>query len=384
MATKTYSLRAKLSTPKHMPTSNTSSDLFDSVLSHSKKSPVSTLAKAGSKSGVAKESKRKGGKSPTKSPIMYSYSYSPSSGMATSFRKESPVVGKSGAKRKSRPKEKAKLTIFDFTSDEESDSAGKVRKVVSDNPQKGRVGKKVVKRAAKKTKDKTAGQSSDGNQISDSEYSSQDSQVQMRAVKPKAEQAKKAKQPTGREKSDGTHSSQGSQARVSTTKTKTKLAEKTKPPTGRQKKTETGSCDVKEESVPAVVSIKRKTSDTNLKSTPPKKPRVEPLTTPSPGRARVTRSGRLTRSTYRAAALWGEDMEVENASENSQECGRGTDVEDPLCTETTRSVCGSQEGEGVGLEREGGQEESGEKEPSKGREDSQEDGCKGDRQSCTK
>ena len=332
--------------------------------------------------------------------------------MATSVRKESPGMAKSGAKKKSRPK--AKFTIFDFISDDESDSTREVGKTV------GKGTKKAVKKAPKKTKDSPAGLSSDGNQLSDSEYSSQDSQVRASAAKPKTESAKKTKAKlasgkqkgdskdlagdskmqmgaakpktesakktkpkpaSGKQKGDSKYLAEDSKMQMSAVK-KTKLTEKTKPVAVRQKtpmKTEIEICLTKVEIAPAV-SIKRKASGTTLKASSPKKPRVEPLTTPSPGRPRVTRSGRLTRSTYRAAALWGEDMEVESASAKSRQPEGGMDVEDPFGVETTRSVCVSKEGEGGGMERDdGGQQESGEKEePSQSGEDLHEKGGKGD------
>ena len=285
MATKTYSTRRKVASVKHtMPCVNTSSDLFDSFVSHAKKaqspstSPLKTKPTGKSSPGSGK----KGGKTCTQSPIMYRYSYSPSTAVATTIRKESPTKGKSGTKKKVTPKQKVSLKIFDFTSDDESDGAGSKKvKTGSKGVQKDS-SRTEKKKAVKKTKKATSGQLSDGNQVSDSEYSSQDSQMQSVAVETKTKSPKKSKTTPGGQKT---------------------------PKKSAAQKTVGG--DTK--SVPAA-SVKRK-STTSEKATPPKKPRVETPLTPPPGKTRVTRSGRLTRSTYRAAALWGEKMDTLESSQ---------------------------------------------------------------------
>ena len=113
MATKTYSTRRKV---KHtMPC-----DLFDSKSQSRSTSPVKTKPTSKNTPGSGK----KGGKTTcTLSPIVYRYSYSPSTAVAMTIRKESPTKGKSGAKKKISSKQKVK--IFDFTSDYESDGASK-------------------------------------------------------------------------------------------------------------------------------------------------------------------------------------------------------------------------------------------------------------------
>lgn len=306
MATKTYSTRRKVASVKHtMPCVNTSSDLFDSFVSHAKKaqspstSPLKTKPTGKSSPGSGK----KGGKTCTQSPIMYRYSYSPSTAVATTIRKESPTKGKSGAKKKVTPKQKVSLKIFDFTSDDESDSGSKKVKTGSKSVQKDS-SRTEKKKAVKKTKKATSGQLSDGNQVSDSEYSSQDSQIQSVAVETKTKSPKKSKTTPGGQKT-----------------AKKSAAQKT---VGGDTK-----------SAPAA-SVKRK-STTSEKATPPKKPRVETPLTPPPGKTRVTRSGRLTRSTYRAAALWGEKMDTSESSQPHEAVAM--DVEDPIqVAETVPSV----------------------------------------------
>ena len=227
---------------------------------------------------------------------MYRYSYSPSTAVATTIRKESPTKGKSGAKKKISPKQKVSLKIFDFTSDDESDGASKKVKTGSKGVQKdnSRTEKKTTTK--KTTKKATSGQLSDGNQVSDSEYSSQDSQTQSTAVETKTKSPKKTK--------TAGH----------------KTAKKSAP-----QKTVGGETNGK--SAPAA-SMKRKSTTVSEKGTPPKKPRVETPLTPPPGKTRVTRSGRLTRSTYRAAALWGEKMDTSESSQLHE--AAAMDVEDPI------------------------------------------------------
>ena len=306
MATKTYSTRRKVASVKHtMPCVNTSSDLFDSFVSHAKKaqspstSPLKTKPTGKSSPGSGK----KGGKTCTQSPIMYRYSYSPSTAVATTIRKESPTKGKSGAKKKVTPKQKVSLKIFDFTSDDESDGGSKKVKTGSKSVQKDS-SRTEKKKAVKKTKKATSGQLSDGNQVSDSEYSSQDLQIQSVAMETKTKSSKKSKTTPGGQKT-----------------AKKSAAQKT---VGGDTK-----------SAPAA-SMKRKLT-TNEKATPPKKPRVETPLTPPPGKTRVTRSGRLTRSTYRAAALWGEKMDTSETSQPHEAVAM--DVEDPIqVAETVPSV----------------------------------------------
>jgi len=299
MATKTYSTRRKVAGVKHtMPCVNTSSDLFDSFVSHAKKSqsPSTSPVKTKTTSKNTPGSGKKSGKTTcTPSPIMYRYSYSPSTAVATTIRKESPTKGKSGAKKKISPKQKVSLKIFDFTSDDESDGASKKVKTGSKGVQKdnSRTEKKTTTK--KTTKKATSGQLSDGNQVSDSEYSSQDSQTQSTAMETKTKSPKKTKS--------------GGQ----------KTAKKSAP-----QKT---SGETNGKSAPAA-SMKRKSTTVSEKATPPKKPRVETPLTPPPGKTRVTRSGRLTRSTYRAAALWGEKMDTSESSQLHE--AAAMDVEDPI------------------------------------------------------
>ena len=318
MATKTYSTRRKVATVKHtMPCVNTSSDLFDSFVSHAKKSQSPSPLKTKPTGKSTPGSGKKGGKTCTQSPIMYRYSYSPSTAVATTIRKESPTKGKSGAKKKVSPKQKVSLKIFDFTSDDESDGASKKVKTGSKSVQKDS-SRTEKKKTAKKTKKATSGQLSDGNQVSDSEYSSQDSQMQSVAVETKSKSPKKSKTTPG--------------------------GQKTAKKSAAQKK---GSGDTK--SAPAT-SMKRK-STTSEKATPPKKPRVETPLTPLPGKTRVTRSGRLTRSTYRAAALWGEKMDTSESSQPHEAVAM--DVEDPIqVTDTVLSVDDFKGQEKVSPERE--------------------------------
>ena len=157
MATKTYSTRRKVAGVKHtMPCVNTSSDLFDSFVSHAKKaqspstSPLKTKPTGKSTPGSGK----KGGKTCTQSPIMYRYSYSPSTAVATTIRKESPTKGKSGTKKKVTPKQKVSLKIFDFTSDDESDGTSKKVKTGSKSVQKDS-SRTEKKKTVKKTKKAT-------------------------------------------------------------------------------------------------------------------------------------------------------------------------------------------------------------------------------------
>ena len=336
MATKTYSTRRKVASVKHtMPCVNTSSDLFDSFVSHAKKSqsPSASPVKTKPTSKSTPGSGKKGGKMCTPSPIMYRYSYSPSTAVATTIRKESPTKGKSGAKKKITPKQKVSLKVFDFTSDDESDNASKKVKMGSKSAQKdnSRTEKKTVKKTTKKA---TSGQLSDGNQVSDSEYSSQDSQTQSVAVETKTKSPKKTKTTTGGQKT----------------------AKKSAP-----QKTVGGETNEKSASA---ASMKRK-STTSEKATPPKKPRVETPLTPPPGKTRVTRSGRLTRSTYRAAALWGEKMDTSESSQPHE--AAAMDVEDPIqAVDTVPSVSDSNVEEKISPEKEIKEVEEGDVEGKKG------------------